>query len=396
MFDLLGTDGVMDIGVEKASERREEEFSTAADDRSTKTGSFKTDTKQDRRRFLDFNPNSRQSRFLHHDESSSYLQDRDNSMNDSITSFVGIDVSKDSLDFCILPEKTKHNVSYDAKGIKQLLSKLPDAGTCLIVVEATGRYEQRIVVELANTGHFISVANPRHVHHFGKALGNLAKTDRIDAELIALYGQHVRPRTIAKHHEKQNELQQLVTRRRQLIDLRTAEKNRQKLPSSKLVNKSIQKMIDMLQKQIKLIEKEIAKLLESDDHWKDKADIIESIPGVGMVTVISLLSSLPELGILNRQEISALVGLAPFNHDSGRFRGKRSIWGGRASVRSTLHMAALSVRRCNPVIKAFAKRLESQGKPFKVVNVACMRKLLVILNTLIKTNSHWNPNYAQK
>ncbi len=385
----------MDIAVEKTSERSEEEFSTVADDRSTMTGSFKTDTKQDRRRFLDFSPNSRQSRYLDHAVSSSYLQDRDNSMNDSITSFVGIDVAKDSLDVCILPEKTHYQVSYNEKGIKQLVSKLPDVGACLIIVEATGRYEKRVVVELAAIGHFVSIANPRHVHHFGKAMGSLAKTDRIDAELIALYGQHVRPRTLAKQHEKQTELQQLVTRRRQLIDLRTAENNRQELLTSKLVQKSIQKIIDMLQKQIKSIEKEIAKLLDSDDHWKAKAEIIESIPGVGMVTVISLLSSLPELGILNRQEISALVGLAPFNHDSGRFRGKRSIWGGRASVRSNLHMAALAARRCNPVIKAFAKRLEAQGKPFKVVNVACMRKLLVILNTLVKTNSRWNPNYAQ-
>ncbi|QDU09623.1 Transposase [Gimesia aquarii] len=225
-------------------------------------------------------------------------------MNDSITSFVGIDVAKDSLDICILPEKTHYQVSYNEKGIKLLVSKLPDVGACLIIdvgacliiVEATGRYEQRVVVELAAIGHFVSVANPRHVHHFGKAMGSLAKTDRIDAELIALYGQHVRPRTLAKHHEKQTELQQLETRRRQLIDLRTAENNRQELPTSKLVQKSIQKIIDMLQKQFKSIEKEIAKLLASDDIWKDKAEIIESIPGVGMVTVISLLSSLPKLG----------------------------------------------------------------------------------------------------
>ena len=154
-------------------------------------------------------------------------------------------------------------------------------------------------------------------------------------------------------------------------------------------------MIALLEKQIESIEQEIAKFLESDDQWKGKGNIIQSVPGVGKITVISLLADLPELGFLNRQEISALVGLAPFNRDSGRFHGKRSIWGGRASIRSVLYMAAVTARRCNPVIQAFAKRLEAQGKPFKVVIVACMRKLLVILNTLVKTNSPWNSNYAQ-
>jgi len=179
------------------------------------------------------------------------------------------------------------------------------------------------------------------------------------------------------------------------VNLRTAEKNRMETLSSKPVRKSVQQVIDMLNKQIKRIEKAIAALLDSDDDWTDKGRIIESVPGVGPVVVSSLLAELPELGLLNRQEISALVGLAPFNRDSGRHRGKRSIWGGRSSVRSVLYMAALTARRCNPVIRRFAARLEAEGKPFKVVLTACMRKLLVILNTLVKTNSHWNPNYAQ-
>jgi len=317
-------------------------------------------------------------------------------MDGSITSFVGIDVAKHSLELCVLPEETRQDFSYDAKGLEQLFRQLPDAGTCLIVVEATGGYERRVVAELAAAGHLVAVVNPRQVRHFAIALGILAKTDRIDARVIALFGQQVRPRTIAKNHEKQEELQQLVTRRRQLIDLRTTETNRQELLTSQLIRKSLQKVIALLEKQIEGIEKEIAKFLESDDEWKGKANIIKSVPGVGKITVISLLADLPELGVLDRQEISALVGLAPFNRDSGRFHGKRSIWGGRASVRSVLYMAALTARRCNPVIQAFAKRLEAQGKPFKIVIVACMRKLLVILNTLVKTNSQWNPNYAQK
>jgi len=386
----------MDIAVGKAAERSEAGFPTAAGDRSIVPGSSKTVTKQDRRRSLETSPNSRQSRSRRNAVSSSHLQDRDISMDGSITSFVGIDVAKDSLDLCILPGETRQKLSYDATGLQQLLRLLPAAGTCLIVVEATGGYQRRVVAQLADAGHLVAVANPRLVHHFGIALGILAKTDRIDARVIALFGQHVRPRTIAKNHEKQEELQQLVTRRRQLIDLRTAETNRQELLTSKLVRKSVQKVVRLLEKQIECIENEIAELLESDDEWKGKADIIKSVPGVGKVTVVSLLADLPELGFLNRREISALVGLAPFNRDSGRFHGKRSIWGGRASVRSVLYMAALTARRCNPVIQAFAKRLEAQGKPFKVVLVACMRKLLTILNTLVKTHSLWNPNYAQK
>ena len=161
----------------------------------------------------------------------------------------------------------------------------------------------------------------------------------------------------------------------------------------KLVRKSVQQVVDLLNKQIKRIEKEILALLESNDDWKDKGEIIQSTPGVGPVTVATLLAELPELGLLNRQKISALVGLAPYNRDRGRYHGKRSIWGGRASVRSALYMAALTARRCNPVIRSFAQRLEAQGKPYKVIMTACMRKLLVILNTLVKTNSPWNPDY---
>ncbi len=385
----------MDIAVGKPAERSGAGFPTVAGGRSIVSGSFKAVAEQDRRRSFETSPNSRQSRSRRHVASSSHLQDRDIFMDGLITSFVGIDVVKDSLDVRVLSEAKPFTVSNDAAGLSQLLARLPDAGTCLIVVEATGAYQRLVVAELANAGHFVSVVNPRQVRDFARGLGILAKTDGIDARVIALFGQHVRPRTIAKNHENQEELQQLVTRRRQLIDLRTAETNRQELLTSKPVQKSLQQVIALLDKQIESIEQEIAKFLESDDQWKNKANIIKSVPGVGKVTVVSLLADLPELGFLNRQEIAALVGLAPFNRDSGRFHGKRSIWGGRASIRSVLYMAALTARRCNPVIQAFAKRLEDQGKPFKIVIVACMRKLLITLNTLVKTNSQWNPNYAR-
>ena len=391
MFELSDSGSVMDIAVGKTDERSEEGFPTAADDRSIVSGSSKTVTKQDRRRSLDFNPDSRQSRRRNQHRTSSYLQDRDNSMNNSITSFVGIDVAKESLDLCIMPSETRKSFTYDDNGIQQILKTLPEPETCLIVLEATGGYQRRIVADLVDAGHFVSVVNPRNVYHFGKALGNLAKTDRIDARIIALFGQQLRPRTVAPNHEKQDELQQLVTRRRQLIDLRTAESNRQEQMTSKSVRKSLRKVITLLKKQIDGIEKEIADLLDSDDEFKSKGNVMKSVPGVGDVTATSLLTELPELGLLNRQEIASLVGVAPFNHDSGKYRGKRSIYGGRASIRGVLYMAALTARRCNPVIRAFAKRLEAEGKPFKVMLVACMRKLLVILNTMIKTNSHWSP-----
>jgi transposase len=313
-------------------------------------------------------------------------------MDGSLSSFVGIDVSKRTLDANVCPEGRKVSVSYDQSGLLQLRSQLPAPGTCLIVIEATGGYQRRVVADLLDAGHLVAVVNPRQVRDFARAWGILAKTDRIDASVLALFGQHVRPRTVAKTAEKQAELQELVTRRRQLVILRTAETNRLETCSSRDVRKSIQQMIDRLNKDIQKIEKSILSYLESDDDWRGKAEILGSTPGVGPTTAASLLAELPELGQLNRQQISALAGLAPYNHDSGRFQGKRSIWGGRASVRSVLYMAALSAKRCNPVIRAFADRLEQTGKPFKVVITACMRKLLVILNTLLKTNSHWNSN----
>jgi len=311
-------------------------------------------------------------------------------LNDSITSFVGIDVAKKSLDIC----ETRLTLSYDAKGLKKLLRQLPEKETCLVVIEATGGYQRRVATTLADAGHFVAVVNPRQVRDFAKGLGILAKTDRIDAEVIARFGQLVRPRTIAKTHEKQEEFADAVSRRRQLVELRTAEKNRLETAVSKLVRKSVEQMINQLDKQIKRIEKQILALLASDDEWKEKGEIIQSTPGVGPVTAASLIAELPELGQLNRRQISALAGLAPFNRDSGRHQGKRSIRGGRASVRSVLYMAALTARTHNPTIREFSQRLEAQGKPFKVAITACMRKLLVILNTLVKTKSHWDPKYA--
>ncbi len=307
---------------------------------------------------------------------------------------IGIDVAKKKLDVADGPKSLIGCFGNDDDGHRQLLKALPKPETCLVVLEATGGYQKRIVLKLVNAGHLVAVVNPRQVRDFAKALGILAKTDKIDARVISHFGEKVRPRTVAQTHEKQDELDELVTRRRQLIQLRTAEMNRKTTATSRFVRKNVQQNIDRLSKDIRRIGSEIAKLVKSDDQWKQRYELLQSTPGVGAVTATTLIAEVPELGQLNRQKISALVGVAPFNRDSGQFRGRRTIYGGRRSVRSALYMAALTARRHNPVIRAFADRLAAQGKLPKVILVACMRKLLVILNTMVKTNTHWNPNFA--
>ena len=308
-----------------------------------------------------------------------------------ISTFVGIDVAKKSLDVATLPATTPRTFSHDGKGRRELLDNLPGPGTCLVVVEATGGYERLLVADLLDAGHLVAVVNPRQVRDFAKALGILAKTDRIDAAVIARFGQQVKPRPLAEVHEKQDELNQLVTRRRQLIALRTAEKNRFAMATSKPVKRSLQLVIDTINKEIKRIEKAILVLVESDDPWRGKSEIMSSVPGVGQVTTATLIAEFPELGQINRQQAAALAGLAPFNRDSGKFKGKRTISGGRRSVRTALYMAALSAKKHNPVIRKFAERLKAEGKLPKVILTACMRKLLVILNAMLKNNTLWDP-----
>lgn len=315
-------------------------------------------------------------------------------MDNSITSFVGVDIAKRSLDLHARPENRRLATTNDSAGFKQVIAFLPASGTCLIVIEATGGYQRSLAETLLKAGHYVAVVNPRQVRDFARGLGILAKTDKIDAAVLSRYAEGARPRTASLPPENQTQIVELVTRRRQLIDLRTAEKNRLESIRLKSVRKSVEQVLKVLKKQIARIEKEIASLLKSDDDWNDKADLLLSVPGIGPMTVVSLLADLPELGRLNRQEIAALAGLAPYNRDSGRFRGKRSIWGGRQAVRGALYMAALTAMRCNDVIKRFAERLKAEGKPFKVVITACMRKLLVILNAMMKNNTHWESQNA--
>jgi transposase len=308
-----------------------------------------------------------------------------------VTQFVGIDIAKHTLEVAVRPTDQQFTLAYDEAGLQQLLRTLPAPETCLVVVEATGGYQRRVVAELYSAGHFVAVANPRQVRDFARAHNILAKTDSIDAQIIARFGEEVELRLVAKRAGKHDELAQLVARRRQLVELRTSEKNRRETITSKSVKKSLQHVIDVLTKEITRIDKRLLAFVESDDDWNQTAAIVSSVPGVGPVVSATLVAELPELGKLNRQEISALVGLAPYNRDSGKWSGKRSIWGGRKTVRSALYMAAVSAVRCNPVIKAVAQRLRKAGKPFKVMITACMRKLLVILNTMVSTQTHWTP-----
>jgi transposase len=310
-------------------------------------------------------------------------------MEASLTVFVGIDVSKNSWDVHWLPEGRSFAVPATTTGLADLLAQLPMAGTCLIVMEATGGYERELAAGLFDAGHLVSIVNPRQSRDFAKAVGQLAKTDRVDARILALFAEKVRPRLSEKATEKQAELEELVTRRRQLIAFQSAELVRQEKARHKQAIRSLKKHLELLEKQIRELNEAIAKLIQSDEDWRGRAEIVASMPGIGPATAATLIAELPELGKLNRSEIAALVGVAPFNQDSGKFQGQRRIRGGRKSVRTGMYMATLTAMQYNPFINAFAKRLAAKGKPFKVRLIASMRKLLTILNVMVRDQTLW-------
>jgi transposase len=303
-------------------------------------------------------------------------------------SFVGIDVSKNKFDVTILPEGTHLTYTYDGEGIGKFLAELPKHD-CVVVLEATGGFERRLAADLVDAERATAIVNPRQVRDFARGIGVLAKNDRVDARVLAIYAQHVELRLLEKPSEKQLELNALVLRRRQLLKLQTAELNRLEQTTVKLASKSIRHVLDLLRKEIKKHDAEIARLIADNEDWRSKSELLKTVPGVGPATSASLVAELPELGKLNRQQIASLVGLAPFSRDSGQSRGQRAIWGGRAPVRSALYMAAFNAKRCNPIIRAFADRLKQAGKRSKVILTACMRKLLVILNTMVRNQTPW-------
>ena len=338
------------------------------------------------------NPNSRQSRRRPRAAPSSHSQGRDGSpMSAAVVTWVGVDVAKASLDAAWISDgRTQHaTLANDRAGISSLIGQLPPASEARLVVEATGGYERALVTALVEAGYPTAVVNPRQVRDFAKAMGILAKTDRLDAAVLAQFGRQVQPRLLEEDPSRRAELAQLVSRRRQLIDLRTMESNRQEQTTARVAAKSIQHVLKLLDKEVEQLEAAIARLLESNDDWRDKIEILSTAPGVARVTSATLVAEVPELGRLNRQAIAALVGVAPFNDDSGRHRGQRRVSGGRAAVRRVLYMAALSARRWNPAIRGFAERLAAKGKKPKVIITACMRKLLVILNAMLKTKTPW-------
>lgn len=302
---------------------------------------------------------------------------------------VGIDVSKDRLDSALWPQSESWAHVNDEAGCEELIKRLKAVKAARIVLEASGGYEALVAARLAQAGLPVVVVNPRQVRDFAKALGILAKTDCLDAQVIARFGHDIRPEIRPFKDEESQFLEALITRRRQIVAMLTAEKNRLGL-CHKRIKSRIQKHIDWLSKQLKDSESEIDSFIKKTPVWREKQDILTSAKGIGSTTSAALLADLPELGKLNREKVAALVGVCPFNRDSGKMKGKRCIFGGRANVRSALYMATLSAVRFNPPIRDFHTRLINAGKPKKVALVACMRKLLVILNTMIRTNTKWN------
>ena len=315
-------------------------------------------------------------------------------MNKAAEIFIDIDVSKKHLDVGQLPGNKTWTYTNDEKGIKEILGLLKAQKPFLIVLEATGGLELPVAGALAAANLPVAVINPRQGRDFARATGRLAKTDTIDALVLAGFAQGIRPKPRPIKDQQLQELDALVSRRRQIVDMLTAEKNR--LSSApQCTRKSIREHIKWLEKRLKEIEADLAKKVKDSPVWREKDKLLQSTSGVGPILSLSLMSDLPELGTLNRRQIAALVGTAPFNCDSGKFKGKRKIWGGRAQLRSVLYMATLSATRFNPVIAEFYQRLIKAGKLRKVAIIACMRKLITILNAMMRDRANWQDLSAQ-
>lgn len=301
---------------------------------------------------------------------------------------VGVDVGKQTLDVCIHEKQIYWQDDNTIEGIKRILKRLSYYKVERLVMEATGRYEFELAQAAYSKGIPVCIAKPLSVRRYAGAVDQLAKTDKIDAGIIAQFAAVIQPRVTPQKSKNLIAIKNLITRRRQLVNLRTQEINRLKI-MGKALEVSCRRIIRCLDAEIQRIEKRLAVHVEEQAEWSEKQTILVSAPGVGDALIYTLLADLPELGELNNREISALVGVAPINRDSGRMRGKRRIQGGRASVRTVLYMATLSATQCNPMIKAFYKKLVAQGKHKKVALTACMRKFIIILNTMVKNKTEW-------
>lgn len=303
--------------------------------------------------------------------------------------YVGVDVAKDWLDVAQRPEGAPWRVSNDERGIAALVERLVQLRPALVVLEATGGMEMPVVGALVVAQLPTAVVNPRQVREFARATGRLAKTDAIDAQVLAQFGEAVRPELRPFPDAATQELSALLARRRQLVGMLTAEKNRLRT-AAKAVRADVQEHIRWLERRLSDLDGQLAQSIRSSPSWRELDNLLKSTPGVGPVLSVTLLAELPELGTLGRKEIAALVGVAPLNWDSGHLRGKRRVWGGRSRVRAALYMAALVAARRNPVLRAFYERLVEAGKPKKVALTACMHKLLTILNAMIRHRTPWS------
>lgn len=307
--------------------------------------------------------------------------------------FVGVDVSKDQLDVAVGMEGPAWTVTNDEAGIATLLEDLSARSCELVVLEATGGFEVAVTTAMAAAGLPVVVINPRQARDFARATGQLAKTDRLDARILALFAERVRPELRPLPTDAARWLDALLTRRRQLIAMILAERNRLGFAPASL-KKPIEKHIRWLQREIDSVDSDLGKTIQSSPVWRARETLFQSVPGIGPVVSRTLIAELPELGSLNRKQITALVGLAPLANESGKHKGRRRVFGGRASVREALYMAALVASRRNPTIRTFYQRLRESGKPPKVALTACMRKLLTTLNAMARTGTPWSPDYA--
>jgi transposase len=307
--------------------------------------------------------------------------------------FVGMDVSKSWLDVAVHEQEEAFRTCNEETGIASLVKRLKKLKPTLIVLEPTGGFEMLVVAELTHAGLPVVAINAKRVRDFARATGRLAKTDKLDAKVLAHFAAAVRPALRSLRSEEEEQLTALLTRRRQILDMITIEKNRLVTVRTKM-RSDIEAHLHWLAQSLKALDKEIEDFVENSPVWREKDALLQSVPGVGPVTSATMLGMLPELGLLNRQEIAALVGVAPINKDSGKKSGKRRIYGGRADVRSVLYMAVLSATRFNRVIKKFYERLIKQGKETKVALTACMRKLLVILNAIARSQQPWRTQIA--
>lgn len=307
---------------------------------------------------------------------------------------VGIDVSKDKLDICLLPDRDVFEVARTAVGLAQLIDRLKPLPVDLVAIEATGGFETIVSASLASAGLPVVIVNPAQVRHFARALGKRAKTDPIDALVIARFAQATKPEVRPLDDEATQLLSALVTRRRQIIEMIVAETHRERTVADKGLKKSIARLKAALERELSDIDSNIDEQIRLSPLWRDKEILLSSVPGVGPITARTLIADLPELGRLSPKQIAALAGLAPYTQQSGKWRGRSFTSGGRSSVRTALFLAAMAAIRYNPVLAAFRKRLLEAGKPPKVALIAMARKLLTILNAMIRENTPWKPQSA--